>query len=148
MLLGVFELPLYALRRGRQAEAARAVLSMGAHAAAVLLLWRRCWVATLYTLVLPYLVSSLALMFGNWCVPCSCRWENSGIDSAAPVLGHCRNSCVRGMMRLEVPHPRRACNGQALHMPAPWLWPGGNTRSQPAPQRDSPCGRCCHVRSG
>jgi hypothetical protein len=66
MLLGVFELPLYALRRGRQAEAARAVLSMGANAAVVLLLARRCWVATLYTLVLPYLVSSLALMFGNW----------------------------------------------------------------------------------
>jgi hypothetical protein len=66
MLLGVFELPLYALRHGRTLEAARAALSMVAGSCLVLLLWRRCWVATLYTLVLPYFISSLALMFGNW----------------------------------------------------------------------------------
>jgi hypothetical protein len=30
------------------------------------LLWRRNPVATLYTLMLPYLITSFALMFGNW----------------------------------------------------------------------------------
>lgn len=66
MLLGVFELPLYALQRGRRVEAVRAAASMALGATLTLLLWRRCWVATLYTLVLPYVISSLALMFGNW----------------------------------------------------------------------------------
>jgi len=66
MLLGVFELPLYALQRGRRAEAVRAAASMALDATLTLLLWHRCWVATLYTLVLPYVISSLALMFGNW----------------------------------------------------------------------------------
>lgn len=66
MLLGVFELPWYAVRRGRTAEAARAALSMAANSCIVLLLWRRCCVATLYTFVLPFVISSLAMMFGNW----------------------------------------------------------------------------------
>jgi hypothetical protein len=39
---------------------------MAAGSCLVVLLWRRCWVATLYTLVLPYFISSFALMFGNW----------------------------------------------------------------------------------
>lgn len=66
MLFGVFELPLYALTRKRYPEALRAAFSISANMVVVALLWRRCWVATLYTLVLPYFISSLALMFGNW----------------------------------------------------------------------------------
>ncbi|KAF8063047.1 REE1 [Scenedesmus sp. PABB004] len=60
------ELPLYAARRGRVADAARAAASMAAGWAAAAALWARCPAATLYTLLLPYALSSLALMFGNW----------------------------------------------------------------------------------
>lgn len=65
-LLGSVEVPLYAWRRGRRAWALRAAASIGAYWAAVALLARRNWVATLYTLVVPYALSSLLLMFGNW----------------------------------------------------------------------------------
>ena len=30
------------------------------------LLWRANWVATLWVLVLPFVISSFALMIGNW----------------------------------------------------------------------------------
>lgn len=65
-LLGSIEVPLYAWRRGRRAWALRTAAAIAAYWVAVALLWRRNWVATLYTLVLPYAVSSLLLMFGNW----------------------------------------------------------------------------------
>jgi hypothetical protein len=67
MLLASLELPLYAARRGRSREAATCAVSMACYWAGTALLARRCWVATLYTLLLPFVVSSLALMFGNWC---------------------------------------------------------------------------------
>jgi hypothetical protein len=57
MLLGVFELPLYALRHGRILEAARAALSMVAGSCLVLLLWRRCWNANMSRFTLQPLES-------------------------------------------------------------------------------------------
>lgn len=74
MLLGVLELPMYAVRRGRYANTARAAASMALGGVVTLLLWRRCWVATLYTLVLPYFITSLAATLGNWVSlhPCMC----------------------------------------------------------------------------
>ncbi|KAL6753173.1 fatty acid desaturase-domain-containing protein [Haematococcus lacustris] len=60
------ELPLYAARRKRSA------LSLSTLASEVLYwllgawLWRRNTVATLWTLVLPFLLSSFLLSFGNW----------------------------------------------------------------------------------
>jgi len=46
----------------------RTVSSIAAYWACIALLWQRNAVATLYTLVLPYFLSSLLLMFGNWWV--------------------------------------------------------------------------------
>jgi len=66
MALGLFELPWYAVRRQRYADAARALLSLCVFLSVLRALWVRCWVAALYTLLLPFLLSSLALMFGNW----------------------------------------------------------------------------------
>lgn len=65
-LLGSIEVPLYAWHRGRRACALRAAASIAAYWLAVGWLWRCNAVATLYTLVLPYALSSLLLMFGNW----------------------------------------------------------------------------------
>jgi hypothetical protein len=66
LVVSAVELPLYALRRSRNGHAAAAAASMAAGWLLTAVLWRRCAVATFYTLLLPYLVSSLALMFGNW----------------------------------------------------------------------------------
>jgi hypothetical protein len=66
LLVSGIELPLYALRRSRNTHAATAAASMAAGWLLTAVLWKRCAVATFYTLLLPYLVSSLALMFGNW----------------------------------------------------------------------------------
>ena len=61
------EVPLYACRRRRWALLGQCLATEGAYLAAACLLWRWNAVATLWVLALPYLVSSLALMFGNWC---------------------------------------------------------------------------------
>lgn len=45
---------------------AKSVTTELAYLTAVRLLWQYNHVATLWVLVLPFLVSSLALMFGNW----------------------------------------------------------------------------------
>eukprot|EP00879_Flechtneria_rotunda_P006238 GHRR01006557.1.p1 GENE.GHRR01006557.1~~GHRR01006557.1.p1 ORF type:complete len:253 (+),score=90.81 GHRR01006557.1:1174-1932(+) len=66
LFLAWLELPVYAIRRQRYKEAVTAAGSMAAGWLVMLVLWKRCAVATFYTLLLPYLVSSLALMFGNW----------------------------------------------------------------------------------
>jgi hypothetical protein len=68
-LLGSVEVPLYAWRRGRRGWAARAAAAIAGYWAAVGALAARNPVATLYTLALPYALSSLLLMFGNWCAP-------------------------------------------------------------------------------
>jgi hypothetical protein len=66
MLLGLFELPWYAVRRARYSDAARAVVNLAVFLAVFGGLWVRCWVPALYTILLPFCLSSLALMFGNW----------------------------------------------------------------------------------
>lgn len=66
MALGLFELPWYALRVGRRADAARAVGTLAVFLSVFAALWNRCWVASLYTLLLPFILSSFLLMFGNW----------------------------------------------------------------------------------
>lgn len=76
MLFGCIELPIYALRRGRTSEAAVAATSMATGWLLTAMLWHRCPVATFYTLLLPFLVSSLALMFGNWWVQWCCSSLN------------------------------------------------------------------------
>src|SRR5947209_2787692 len=68
LALGCLELPLYAWRRRRRSTAAAAACNMAVYWAAVEALWLRNPVATLYTLLLPYALSSFLLMFGNWCV--------------------------------------------------------------------------------
>ncbi|GBF88896.1 fatty acid desaturase [Raphidocelis subcapitata] len=65
-LLGSVEVPLYAWRRGRRGWAVRAVAAIAGYWAVVGALYTRNPVATLYTLALPYALSSLLLMFGNW----------------------------------------------------------------------------------
>ncbi|KAK9827672.1 hypothetical protein WJX81_006702 [Elliptochloris bilobata] len=63
---GLVEVPLYAVRRRGWALAGRCVASEAAYLGAVAALWRARPTATLWALVVPYFVTSLALMFGNW----------------------------------------------------------------------------------
>jgi hypothetical protein len=64
---GLLEVPLYALRKRRWALAARCVASECAYLGTALALWRARPTATLWALLVPYIATSLALMFGNWC---------------------------------------------------------------------------------
>lgn len=66
MWLGLFELPWYAVRRGRYSDAARAAVNLGVYLSIFGALWVRCWQPAFYTVLLPFMLSSLALMFGNW----------------------------------------------------------------------------------
>ena len=63
---GLVEVPLYALHKRRWALAAQCIASELAYLVAVLALWRVRPVATLWAFIIPYAVTSLALMFGNW----------------------------------------------------------------------------------
>ncbi|GFR48554.1 hypothetical protein Agub_g10453 [Astrephomene gubernaculifera] len=60
------ELPLYALRKGRPRQAAACVACATTYWAVLAALWRLNSVATLWALVVPFFVSTFALMFGNW----------------------------------------------------------------------------------
>ncbi len=64
---GLLEVPQYALRKRRWALAARCVASECAYLGTALALWRARPTASLWALLVPYLATSLALMFGNWC---------------------------------------------------------------------------------
>ena len=65
-LLGGPDLLLYAVRRGRWAHVGRAGMAMLVYWAVVA--WRVSVApaAAIWTLVVPYLITSAALMFGNW----------------------------------------------------------------------------------
>jgi len=92
-------LGLRACRRRRRAGWALAsLLSISAYWLALGLLWRRNPVATLYTLLLPYGVSTLALMLGNWW---AAAWR------ARPL--QCRGApASRRTLPAGLPAPRRA----------------------------------------
>ncbi len=60
------ELLVYAVRRRRFMLFAKCLLSQSAYLLAVRLLWMWRPIATLWAFVMPYFLSSLALMFGNW----------------------------------------------------------------------------------
>ncbi|KAJ9514696.1 hypothetical protein QJQ45_028421 [Haematococcus lacustris] len=60
------ELPLYAARRKRSALSLSTLASELLYWLLGAWLWRRNTVATLWTLVLPFLLSSFLLSFGNW----------------------------------------------------------------------------------
>ncbi len=60
------ELPAYAARKGRHGQAALCAACAAAYWAAMAALWRVAPMATLWSLVVPFFVSTFALMFGNW----------------------------------------------------------------------------------
>lgn len=60
---------MYALKIGRISLLAECLAMEASYMLAVCLLWHFNSVATLWVFVVPYLLSSLALMFGNWYVP-------------------------------------------------------------------------------
>ena len=60
------EVPWHAVRRGRWRLATGCLATEGAYLAAAAAAARAAPVAALWALALPYAVSSLALMFGNW----------------------------------------------------------------------------------
>jgi fatty acid desaturase len=62
-----FELPLYALRRGRPWLALRVVLCEAAYFAALRQLFVWSPTAAHWVFVVPTITNSLLLMFGNWC---------------------------------------------------------------------------------
>ena len=62
------ELPLYAATRGRPEWTARAAAGGLGYWLMIGALFRVNAVAATWTLLLPFLVSSFCLMFGNWCV--------------------------------------------------------------------------------
>ncbi len=61
-----FELPAYATRHGRLDLLGVTVSSEAVYWAVVAALWRLNPVGTLWTLLAPFLLSTLLLMFGNW----------------------------------------------------------------------------------
>ncbi|KAK9810976.1 hypothetical protein WJX73_002930 [Symbiochloris irregularis] len=60
------EVPLYALHTQRYGLLAECLATESAYFIAAALSWRLRQTATLWVFVIPYLVTSLALMFGNW----------------------------------------------------------------------------------
>lgn len=74
---GPLEVPLHAARAHRWGLLGACVATEVAYAVALCLLWRLAPVATTWAFLLPYAVSSLALMFGNWS-------QHIFIDPAAP----------------------------------------------------------------
>lgn len=63
-----FELPVYAARHSRYGLSGGTLVGESLYWAVVAALWRYNPVATLWTLVLPLVVSTLLLSFGNWWV--------------------------------------------------------------------------------
>ena len=63
------ELLAYALRRRQYRALARCALAETLLLGTVRMLWLWRPAATLWTFLIPYMVTSLALMFGNWCAP-------------------------------------------------------------------------------
>ncbi|EFJ49187.1 hypothetical protein VOLCADRAFT_120780 [Volvox carteri f. nagariensis] len=61
-----FELPAYAAWKGRHGQANVCAASAVVYWIALAGLWRLNSVATLWSLVVPFFVSTFALMFGNW----------------------------------------------------------------------------------
>jgi hypothetical protein len=61
-----FELPAYAIREKRPALLARTLISEVMYWSAVVALWRVNWLGCLWTLLIPFALSTLLLMFGNW----------------------------------------------------------------------------------
>ena len=60
------ELPLYILGRGQWRQAATSLAIEATNLALLVLLWRFNAAATLWVLLIPLVVSSFALMIGNW----------------------------------------------------------------------------------
>eukprot|EP00891_Asterochloris_glomerata_P003559 jgi/Astpho2/3559/Aster-06469 len=60
------ELPLYMLNKGQWRQAATSLTLEAVNLAGLVLLWRFNAAATLWVLLIPLVVSSFALMFGNW----------------------------------------------------------------------------------
>lgn len=65
-MLAWVELPLYALRRGRWAALAACLATEAAYLGGVQVLWVANPMATKWVFVIPFFISSFALMFGNW----------------------------------------------------------------------------------
>lgn len=61
------ELPVYALRKRRLCAACRCLAAELSCCAAMAALWRLNSVATTWVFLIPFVVTSFALMFGNWC---------------------------------------------------------------------------------
>ena len=61
------ELLVYALRRRRYRLFAESLLAEGLYLGALRALWLWRPAATLWVFLIPYAITSLALMFGNWC---------------------------------------------------------------------------------
>lgn len=83
------ELPLYAVQTRRLRLAAACLATEGAYLVGVAAAWCVAPVATLWTLILPFFVSSLALMLGNWCVRGTLVCVDGGVGGA------CRDTRAR-----------------------------------------------------
>lgn len=60
------ELPLYTAKRKRFSLMGATLSNEAVYWVAVAALWRINHLATLWTLLIPFMVSSFLLMFGNW----------------------------------------------------------------------------------
>ena len=61
------EVLVYALRRRRYLLLAQSLLAEGLYLGALRAMWLWRPVATLWVYLIPYAITSLALMLGNWC---------------------------------------------------------------------------------
>ena len=95
------ELPLYAVRKGRFNAAAQCLAAEAAYCCMLAALWRLNAVATLWVFLLPFVISSFALMFGNWCaarthchrLPVAC-YEVVMPSRTVAASGACHHSVV------------------------------------------------------
>jgi hypothetical protein len=82
------ELPIYALRRGHVRLAAQCLAAVLLYAGALAALYCVRPVAALWVFILPYFLSTLAMMFGNWCAAATLHAGTVSLilmDSICPV---------------------------------------------------------------
>lgn len=67
VVAGLIEVPVYAMYRQRYELAVQCIVTEALYLSLLRLLWVLNPVATFWVFLLPFLTTSLALMFGNWC---------------------------------------------------------------------------------
>ena len=71
------ELPIYAFSCRRYALAAQVMAAEILYGLYIYAMYQWKPVATLWLFIIPYVLSTLAMMFGNWCISIRSPWSNA-----------------------------------------------------------------------